>query len=260
MTVSNSARLPARLRGGAAPARRALATRAPASRTAARQPRALRATVCRASGLLAEPWDAAPRSWRSFWAVRLAAAVVESNQDRQTVTVQRVESPGLEWPPSAQEAQRRVRTNSVLYRQNYAVVALACLAFGALRHPLLLAGLAAALAAAAAASDRLLGEAALALDGQLAWNAKRVAGVDRALLQSVAPCVAFLCVAAAPQTSVRWLFGSSCAALCLALAHAALRPVDLEAVASSFWGDLTAAKNRCVRYANARITRLLSHS
>ena len=85
-----------------------------------------------------------------------------------TVTVRPVEASGLEAPPTWEEAQKRLRTNAVLYRQNYVVGALACLLVGALRRPNLLAALAAAAVAAAVSSDRLLGEAALALDGQLA--------------------------------------------------------------------------------------------
>jgi hypothetical protein len=163
--------------------------------------RAAGATACRAafsfSTLTAEPWDAAPKSWRTFWAVKLAAAVVESSAD--AVTMRPVECAGLDWPPSADEAQRRVATNLALYRQNYVLCALACLAAGALRYPALLAGLAAALVSAAASSDRLLGEAALALDGQLAWNAKRVAGVDRGALQTGSAAALLLSLALSPR-------------------------------------------------------------
>ncbi len=229
----------ARLRGAGAPAQRRGAA-CPAARTRQR-------TVCGAavSGLLAEPWDGTPKSWRSFWAVKLAAAVVENSQE--TVRVRPIETAGLEMPPSAEEALRRLRTNAVLYRQNYLVGVFACLALGALRQPVLLAGLAALVAGLVTSSDRLLGEAALALDGQLAWNAKRVAGFDRALLRVAGPWLFVVSLALAPARSARWLLSGLCTALFLALAHAVLRPLDLESVMGSFWGDITASKNRFVR-------------
>jgi hypothetical protein len=194
------------LPGAAAPPRHRLrvsrraAAAAPPSRRFARAPPGV-STTCRASfsfsQLTAEPWDAAPKSWRTFWAVKLAAAVVESSAD--AVTMRPVECAGLDWPPSAEEARRRVATNVTLYRQNYVLCALACLAAGALRYPALLAGLAAAAVSAVACSDRLLGEAALALDGQLAWNAKRVAGVDRGVLRSGSAAVVLLSLALSPR-------------------------------------------------------------
>ena len=199
-----------------------------------------------ARGLLTEPWDAAPQNWRRFWATKLAAAVVESDQVAETVTVRPVEMSGLEWPPSLEEAQKRVRTNSTLYRQNYVCCALACLAAGAIRHVTLLAALACAAAAAVVTSDRLLGELSLATDGQLVWNAKRVAGVDRAVVRSVLPCAAFLCLALSPVQAARWLVTSLCTAALLSLLHAAMRPIDLEAVVGSFFGDLASSKTRCV--------------
>lgn len=199
-----------------------------------------------ARSLLAEPWDAAPQNWRRFWATKLAAAVVESDSAAETVTVRPVEMSGLNWPPSQEEAQRRLRTNVTLFRQNYVCCALACLAAGAIRNVALLAALACAAAAAVVHSDRLLGELSLAMDGQLAWNAKRVAGVDRALLRAALPCGAVLCMALSPAHSARWLVTSSCMAVAIALLHAMMRPVDLEAVMGSFIGDLTSAKTRCV--------------
>jgi hypothetical protein len=216
-----------------------------------------RRTVCAAGSgtarsLLAEPWDAAPQNWRRFWATKLAAAVVESDSAAETVRVTPVEMSGLNLPPSQEEAQRRLRTNVTLFRQNYVCCALACLAAGAIRNVALLAALACAAAAAVVHSDRLLGELSLAMDGQLAWNAKRVAGVDRALLRSALPCGAVLCLALSPAQSARWLLTSSCLAVAVALLHAMMRPVDLEAVMGSFIGDLTSAKTRCVAPRAAR--------
>ena len=199
-----------------------------------------------ARGLLTEPWDAAPQSWRRFWATKLAAAVVESDQAAETVRVRPVEMSGLEWPPSVEEAQKRVRTNSTLYRQNYVCCALACLAAGAIRHVTLLTALACAAAAAVATSDRLLGELSLATEGQLVWNAKRVAGFDRAFVRAVLPMAAVLCLAVSPVQAAWWLVTSLCTAALLSLLHAMMRPIDLEAVMGSFFGDLASSKTRCV--------------
>lgn len=196
------------------------------------------------SSLLAEPWDAAPRSWRSFWAVKLAAAVVENSPE--AVAVRPVEVSGLEWPPSLEEARKRAQTNAVLFRQNYAICGLACLAFASLRQPALLAGLAALAASVIASSDRLLGEAALATDGRLLWNAKRVAGLDRRVLR-VGGAALFACsLLVAPPATARWLASALSTALCIALVHMVMRPIDLEAVVGSFWGDLTSSKSRHV--------------
>ena len=222
---------------GAAAQRRTVSARAASSGTA--------------RGLLTEPWDAAPQNWRRFWATKLAAAVVESDQAAETLRVRPVEMSGLDWPPSQEEAQRRVRTNVTLYRQNYVCCALACLAAGAVRNVALLVALACIAAAALVHSDRLLGELSLALDGQLVWNAKRVAGVDRNVLRYALPGAAVVCLALSPAQSARWLVTSACTASVLALLHAVMRPVDLEAVMGSFLGDLTAAKTRCERDAHA---------
>ena len=199
-----------------------------------------------ARSLLTEPWDAAPQNWRRFWATKLAAAVVESDQAAETVRVRPVEMSGLEWPPSVEEAQKRVRTNATLYRQNYVCCALACLAAGAVRHVTLLAALACAALAAVVTSDRLLGELSLFTEGQLVWNAKRVAGFDRAFVRTVLPMAAVLCLALSPMQAARWLVTSLCTAAMLSLLHAIMRPIDLEAVMGSFFGDLASSKTRCV--------------
>jgi len=195
--------------------------------------------------LTQEPYDAAPKSWRSFFALRLAAAVVESNAIRETVSVRPIEAHGLDWPSSLEEAQRRVRANTVVFRQNYALVVIACLAAAALRQPLLSLALFCAVIAAAVASDRLLGELALALDGvhQLAWNKKRVASLDRATLCAVASSLAGLCLALQPRATITWLLGGLLFGATLALLHALTRPVDVESVVGSLWNDLRGAKS-----------------
>lgn len=148
-----------------------------------------------------DPWDTPPRPWRTFWATKLAATVVSSDETAGQVEVVPVETSGLRFPNDQSDALHRLRTNAVLYRQNYALIALGALALGTLRArtgPWHLAVLAAFVAYALCSSDRLLSEAQLASNGRLVWNAKRAAGLDRALVIRVAPVVAFLAVAACP--------------------------------------------------------------
>lgn len=154
-----------------------------APRAAAASSAKFRATV------LSEPWDSAPRPWRLFWAVKLSAAVVESDAAAQSVRVLPVESLGLALPASLDEARQRAATNVVVFRQNYLLLGLAVALAGALRHAALLCGGALLLLSAVCTSDRLLGEVALATDGKVVWNAKRVGGLDRAVLVR-APLVA----------------------------------------------------------------------
>lgn len=217
------------------------------ARQTPRRPRALPACAAGAGavrGILTEPWDAAPQNWRRFWATKLAAAFVESDSVAETVSVRPVETAGLDWPKSTEEAQRRLRANATLFRQNYALCAVACLAAGAIRHTALLLALACVAAAAVLHSDRLLGELSLALDGQLAWNAKRVAGLDRGVLRTALPCVAVLCLALSPALGARWLVTSFSTAALLSLLHAVMRPVDLESVVGSFLGDIANSRTR----------------
>ncbi len=210
------------------------------------------------ASLSRKPWDAAPVPWRQFWAVKLAAAVVESDAAAGEVRVTPVEGVGLQVPPSLDEAQRRVRTNLVLYRQNYILGALLVAAVGALRHAALLAALVAGAVALASSSDRLLGELALASDGRLLWNAKRVAGLDRASLRAAAAACAVACLALSPRDAAAWLLRASLLSCCLIVTHAVLRPVDLQSALASFWGDVTSAKSRedVVRSFNAVGDRL----
>lgn len=208
-----------------------------------RQPGARAAARPWLEALTQEPYDAAPKPWRSFFAVRLAAAVVESNTVRETVSVCPIEALGLDWPPSLQEARRRVRANAIVFRQNYAIVLGTCLAAGALRRPLFSLALLCAATAAAVSSDRLLGELALALDGQLAWNEKRVASLDRGTLRTGAGSVAALCLALQPSAGLAWLVCGLLTASVLALLHALTRPVDVESVVGSLWNELRGAKS-----------------
>lgn len=163
----------------------------------------LKATL---AAVMRDPWDTPPRPWRTFWATRLAATVVSADDAAGQVNVTPVEMSGLKPPADADDALHRLKTNAVLYRQNYALVFLGALCFGALRYrsgPFHLAAIVSLVAFALSSSDRLLGEVQLASDGRFVWNAKRVAGVDRALLLRFAPVVGFLAVAACPLVRER---------------------------------------------------------
>lgn len=156
--------------------------------------------------ILRDPWDTPARPWRTFWATKLAATVVSADDAAGQVEVLPVETSGLRPPADREDAVHRLKTNAVLYRQNYALVFLGALAFGAFRYRTglwHLAALASLVSYALASSDRALGEAQLASGGRLVWNAKRVAGVDRALLIRAAPVVGFLAIAACPLVSER---------------------------------------------------------
>ena len=191
-----------------------------------------------------EPWDAPPRSWRDFWAVKLAAAVVESDAAAQSVRVTPVESLGLRAPRSADDAWQRARTNLVLYRQNYALCALALALSAALRSASLVAALASAAVAVTVGSDKLLGELALASGNQLVWNSLRVAGIDRKMLRVSAWVCALLCWAGSPQEAVSWALRTVILSAVAIALHAILRPVDLTDAVASFIGDLGGVKSR----------------
>lgn len=210
-----------------------------------------------------EPWDALSRPWRDFWAVKLAAAVVESDAAARQVRVMPVESIGLRWPATKDEAWHRARSNLVLYRQNYALCALALAFCSSIRSVGLLTGLASALVGLAVNSDRLLGELALASGNRFVWNERRVAGLDRVSVRSSAWLCALLCWAAEPAMFVHTLLRTLLIAATLIPLHAMLRPLDLKDTASSFLGDLGGVKSRddigkAVKNAGNRLLRLFT--
>ena len=161
--------------------RPALARQAPLVARAAAGSSSLPSADKLRSAILREPWDSSPRPWRLFWAVKLSAAVLESDAAAQSLRLLPVESVGLSPPASLDDARRRAATNLVVFRQNYLAAGLLAAAACATRHAALLCGCALLLLAAVCSSDRLLGEVSLATDGQLIWNANRVGGLDRTL-------------------------------------------------------------------------------
>jgi len=191
-----------------------------------------------------EPWDCSPRPWRTFWAVKAAAMVVESDAAAQSVRILPVESLGLSLPASPEEARRRATTNLVVFRQNYAVAGLAAALLGATRHAALLVLLGGLVVAAICCSDRLLGELSLATNGGLVWNAQRIAGLDRASTMRVALVAAAACFACMPYLSLLWLSQAAWMLFVFAGLHAITRPVDLASGLASFWSDVKSAKTR----------------
>jgi hypothetical protein len=100
-----------------------------------------------------------------------------------------------------------------------------------------------AAAAAAAASDTLLGELQLATDNKLTWNKTRVAGLDRAgaCLATKIGAAASFALAAYVSGALEFLLGFANRlvfyGLAPCLAHAVLRPIDLKSTLSDLWND-----------------------
>jgi hypothetical protein len=191
-----------------------------------------------------EPWDARAKTWREFFAARANVAVLEVDVDSETVKANEIETHGLNFPKDTAEAWSRVKANSVRFRQNYLAVACAsalfgceCAAFGA--------ALVCFYAFAAFKSDVILGEIALATNGKLAWNATRVAGVNRATAQKATLALAVvLFVLSDAAANVSALFRSMMTAFMIALAHAVLRPIDLKGTLTDIMKDLKGAKSK----------------
>ena len=190
-------------------------------------------------------WDEAPKPWKEFWAMRVAAAVVEVDVDKESVSAKEVEGIGLNAPKDKAEALERLKHNVVVYRQNYALVAWGASTFLAALVPdyLCAVGLLCAAIAAATASDTLLGELQLATDGKLTWNKTRVAGLDRAgvcLATKIGAAISFA-LAAYVSGALEFLFGFLNRlvfyGLAPCLAHAVLRPIDLKSTLSDLWND-----------------------
>ena len=177
--------------------------------------------------------------------MRVAAAVVEVDVDKESVSAKEVESIGLNAPKDKAEALERLKHNVVVYRQNYALVAWGASTFLAALVPdyLCAVGLLCAAIAAATASDTLLGELQLATDGKLTWNKTRVAGLDRAgvcLATKIGAAISFA-LAAYVSGALEFLFGFLNRlvfyGLAPCLAHAMLRPIDLKSTLSDLWND-----------------------
>lgn len=220
-----------RFRGTRAPAApAAIRAASGAGSASAPDPGSLKETL---QTVLRDPWDTPPRPWRTFWAMKLAATVVSADDAGGQVEVLPVEMSGLKPPADREDAIHRLKTNAVLYRQNYVLICLGAMALGTLRYrtgPCHLAVLAAIVAAGLASSDRLLGEAQLASSGRLVWNATRVAGIDRALIVRVAPVAAFAAVAACPLVRRRTPGGTLSPSVQARLSQPASRQAPSQAV------------------------------
>ena len=114
-----------------------------------------------------------PQAGKEFWATRVAAAVVEVDVDKESVSAKEVEGIGLNAPKDKAEALERFRHNLVVYRQNYAVAVWFCALLSNLTNPLAVVALLSAAGAVACASDVLLGELSLATNDTLTWNKTR---------------------------------------------------------------------------------------
>ena len=190
------------------------------------------------------PWDARAAGWREFFAAKAIGAVVEVDNERETVSAKEVESHGLNWPTCRAEALERAKVNTVRFRQNYALAAAAaallgseCLAFGM--------ALTAFYVFLIVKSDAILGEVSLATNGALKWNAEVVAGLKRETVKRAtltAAVVLFLLSDATANTyalikSVLWT-------AVFALLHAVMRPIDLKGTLASIVNDFRAAKSK----------------
>lgn len=197
------------------------------------------------AALLREPWDSPPASVRVFLASEIAAVVAEKSGEG-ALRLTPFEGVGLRLPVSADEATSRAAANIVRFRQSYACVLLAVLLANALARPAALLGLVSLAAALVASSDRLLGEVAMASEQRLAWNGKRVLGLDRLWLRCClfATAAASLGVAALlwPAATARWGVRSSLQAALLCALHAVTRPLDLGGAVTALVADLRAAK------------------
>lgn len=195
-------------------------------------------------------WDAPPRSWESFWAVKTAGTFVETDLDAGTVTALPIKSLDLSIPLRRRDWLDRLRTNIVFYRQNYLVAILVVLLLSAILTSLPAAiGLAAACAAAVCRSNTLLGELSLWLTATvgeghpLVFNDRRVAGMDRSQAYSVLSVLAVLGVSAGlTRVASCWIVASLSVAWFI-MAHASVRPVNLKSIGGSLIEDLKGAKS-----------------
>jgi len=189
-------------------------------------------------------WDAAPKPWKEFWATRVAAAVVEVDVNKESVSAKEVEGIGLNAPKDKTEALERFKHNVVVYRQNYVLIAWFFSTFlAALAGDYLCAvGLLSAAAAAATASDTLLGELQLATDNKFTWNKTRVAGLDRSGVVTATRVGAVVSIALAAFVGAWDFFFGFLGRLAWwglvpCVAHAVLRPIDLKSTLNDLWND-----------------------
>jgi hypothetical protein len=160
----------------------------------------------------------------------VAAAVLEVDVAKESVSAKEVEGLGLNAPSDAAEALERVKCNLIFYRQNYILALYAVALLSHLTDPLVAIALLASAGSVACASDTLLGELSM-LSDKIMWNATRVAGFDRAQAKTGLAAlagVAFLC---SIMYSAGSLIGSLAWGMTLGLVHAVglykLNSIDL---------------------------------
>ena len=239
---------------------RALSTRALSTRALSTSSRTRGAVTASASSATASPssgdgdakdfkdwletfrkakWDEAPKSWREFMATKVAAAVVEVDVANDRVNAKEVEGIGLNVPKDGAEAKERVKSNLIYYRQNYAIVVASYVAIAQLFvNPAMTLCVLFLGAAAACASDTLLGELALASKDKLKWNAKVVAGVDRTQARQALLVIAGIGALTSLKYSWGYLIMNVVYGIALSLTHAILRPIDLKSTLSNLWRDV----------------------
>lgn len=189
-------------------------------------------------------WDEAPKPWKEFWATRVAAAVVEVDVDKESVSAKEVEGIGLNAPKDKAEALERFRHNLVVYRQNYAVAVWFCALLSNLTNPLAVVALLSAAGAAACASDVLLGELSLATNDTLTWNKTRVAGLDRSGAKNALSAVASVAGAATMYYSAADVIFGIVWGVSLAIFHSLFRPIDLKSTLNTLWEDAKGVQSR----------------
>lgn len=199
------------------------------------------------------PWDEAPKTWKQFWAIKVAAAVVEVDVAQESVNAKEVEGIGLNAPKDGEEALERVKCNLIFYRQNYALLTYAAAVVSSLRPSFLMSGytqplvaiaLLAAGASAACASDTLLGELSMLSKDKLVWNATRVAGLDRTRVRWALAATAAVAYLLSVDASTSNALGSLTLGLIGVLTHAVMRPIDLRSTLSNLWKDVTKVQTR----------------
>eukprot|EP00898_Chlorokybus_atmophyticus_P002906 jgi/Chlat1/3616/Chrsp237S03611 len=187
-----------------------------------------------------QPWDAAPRGWRDFWAMKVAAAAVQADAETKRLQVFELRLPSLDLPSSSQDWRDRVKTNLVCYRQNYAAVALAIgWLLALLRSPPTCLGITAGAVGIVCKSDNALGQVALLSEritgrNQLVWNNIVINGINRKNLINYTTFAAVYVLLghlshALHAASNALLWGGL-----FALAHASLRPITVRNAAGSF--------------------------
>ena len=180
---------------------------------------------------------------RSFLS-QVAAAVLEVDVAKENVSAKEVEGIGLNAPKDSAEAMERAKVNLIYYRQNYVVALYASVLLAHIGNPLVAVAMLAGGAAAACASDTLLGEVSMMTDGKLVWNATRVAGLDRQTARLGLGGVGFVAAIAAAYYFAASLAVSLFWGLIMVTIHSVLRPIDLKSTLGNLWKDATGVKNR----------------